>query len=243
VFILLLGAALIGLIWWQLFVRQPAAMVEIAAGTYVVRDPTTPDATRPVTLAGYLIDEYETTNAAYRRCQAAGACPALDVTASARQARYLLDPAFDGYPVVHVPWEAAAAFCAWAGKRLPSAEEWEVAAGYVAATNRWRRYPWGDQYDVQRANSAASGIGDTVMAGAYRPAGDSPSGAADMAGNVAEWTSTWVSNGGTGYVVKGGSYASDDAGLAVTAQTVFAPETAQADVGFRCARTLLLGQQ
>ena len=60
------------------------------------------------------------------------------------------------------------------------------------ARGRQYTYPWGDQFQVQRANSQATGIGDTQMVGSYQPIGDSPWGASDMAGNVAEWTASNV---------------------------------------------------
>lgn len=234
--------ALAGLVWWQVRVRRPGGMVEVPPGSYLVQDPGVSGAERRVSLDGFLIDRYEVTNRAYRRCAGQGACPWPDSVHSATRQNYFLNPAFADFPMVNIPWEAAAAYCRWAGKRLPTAEEWEVAAGYAPATNRHYRYPWGEEFEIQRANSEASGLGDTVAVNQYGRAGDSPLGVTGMAGNVAEWTSTQVQPDPPAYVVKGGSYHDPAEALAVTAQTVMPGEASAAWLGVRCARTLLLDQ-
>jgi formylglycine-generating enzyme required for sulfatase activity len=243
-----MGSALVlvlaGLVWWQAAVRRPSGMVEAPPGSYVVRDPGVDGAERRVGLDGFLIDRFEVTNRAYRRCYARGACPWPSNVHSATRQNYFLERGFAEYPVVNVSQEASAAYCRWAGKRLPTAEEWEVAAGYAPATNRQYRYPWGAHFEPQRANSVTSGLGDTVAVGQYRAAGDSMLGASDMAGNVAEWTGTQVQQGeSAGYVVKGGSYADAADSLATVAQVIVPGAHAHAWLGIRCARTVLLDQQ
>jgi formylglycine-generating enzyme required for sulfatase activity len=240
---LLVALVAAGLLWWLTTMNRTPAMVEAPAGEFVVRDPTAQDEERMVRLDGFLIDRFEVTNRDYRRCYERGACPWPVTANSATRVNYLVDTAFDQFPVVNMTWAAAAAYCTWAGKRLPTAEEWEVAAGYAPATNRRYIYPWGDQFDRQRTNSREQGVGDTTAVGSYRPAGDSSIGGSDMAGNVAEWTSSWVrstlvSDDVAGYVIKGGSFEADAAGVAVTSQTVRPPDDAATSVGFRCARTL-----
>ena len=93
------------------------------------------------------------------------------------------------HPVVQVSWNDAVAYCAWRGGRLPTEAEWEKAAGWDADAQRKRRYPWDGDWDAGKCNINRPNDGTTPV-GAYSPAGDSPYGCADMAGNVFQWCST-----------------------------------------------------
>ena len=95
-------------------------------------------------------------------------------------------------PVSHVTWHEANAYCKWAGERLPTETEWEVAAlgetgedGNLALTKR--RYPWGNSpTDANRANLDGRALGPVDVAAL--PDGDSAFGCRQMLGNIWEWT-------------------------------------------------------
>lgn len=100
------------------------------------------------------------------------------------------------HPVVRVSWNDAQAYCKWLNDthgyelpqgfvfRLPTEAEWEKAARGEFGFE----WPWGNEFDENKCNSLEGGKNGTTPVGAYSPAGDSPYGAADMVGNVWEWT-------------------------------------------------------
>jgi iron(II)-dependent oxidoreductase len=99
----------------------------------------------------------------------------------------------ENHPVIWVSWNDTVAFCEWLSREsgrvcyLPTEAEWEKAA---RGTDD-RIFPWGNEWDPTRLNSREKGPGDTTPVGKYSPGGDSPCGAADMAGNVWEWCADW----------------------------------------------------
>ncbi|HEV8547659.1 MAG TPA: SUMF1/EgtB/PvdO family nonheme iron enzyme [Polyangiaceae bacterium] len=125
-----------------------------------------------VTLSAFEIDKLEVTQDQYAACVTAGGCP---------EPSCAWDCTLGDYPASCVDWNAAASYCAWAGKRLPTEAEWEMAARGTDG----RKYPWGDEEpDCTRTNMA--GCGDTSLPVGSLPKGASASGALDMAGNMVE---------------------------------------------------------
>lgn len=230
-----IAALVAGVLWWQQRARV-AGLISVPAGVYPVAAQAAGGSEQTVNLPAFAIERTEVTNNAYRQCVARGTCDGPASNASATRAQYFIDPTFGQYPVVNVDAENAKRYCAFIGRRLPTAAEWEVAAGFAPGTQRRYRYPWGDQFQVQRANSAATGNGDTQTVGTYQPTGDSPLGVSDMAGNVAEWTATGGDGANAGrWLVKGGSFGDDAKALAVDARQFVPGDTTAAWLGFRCA--------
>ena len=163
----------------------------------------------------------------------------------------------DDHPVTQVSWNDAAAFCSWAGKRLPTEVEWEHAAR--GATNAPNRYAWGDSLEDADGyhantwtgtfpvrNTAADGFRLTSPVGHF---GATPLGLTDMGGNVWEWTADWYRSyadrdapftptAESERVQRGGSFLCHESychGYRVSARSHSTPETSLFHVGFRCA--------
>jgi len=147
-------------------------------------------------------------------------------------------------PVGEVSWYAARAFCAWAGKRLPTEAEWEYAARAGTTTSYW----WGEEFDPSRTNRNGRGV---EPVGAERRTNQW--GLSDMLGNVEEWVSSAYvpypvrPNDGRDdpamrgmRVARGGSYVSNAAydvgSLRAAARARVPPVMCVESIGFRCAR-------
>lgn len=95
------------------------------------------------------------------------------------------------HPVVGICFYEASAYARWAGFRLPSEAEWQMAASWRirSSANVLRRYPWGDALDVSKCNIWASGLAKTAPVTAYGQ-GAAPNGVCQLCGNVWEWTAS-----------------------------------------------------
>lgn len=142
-----------------------------------------------VTLHGLWMDKFEVTNGMYLLCVQAGVCDLTHygsqvVVKSKTRPEYFRNPEFNDFPVVYVAWGDADTYCKWAGRRLPTEAEWEYAArGGFPSLNT---FPWGDNKPDGSYANFNFNVGDTLKVGSF-PAGVSPFGIFDMAGNVAEW--------------------------------------------------------
>jgi formylglycine-generating enzyme required for sulfatase activity len=200
---------------------------------------------RSVRLPAFLIDQYEVSNDDFLAFVQATGHPAPPEWRGRKPAR-----GRERHPVVSVTWDDAAAYAKWAGKRLPTAEEWEVAARGLDR----REYPWGSVFLEKEASFPCNSLefwqvnknqnpGTTPVDAFDRSGGESPFGVQGLAGNVWEWTATAVRRpeGNAGpelRILKGGSFMTPR--RALRAANVFAedPRLQHVDVGFRCARDL-----
>jgi formylglycine-generating enzyme required for sulfatase activity len=237
------------------------SMVYVPAGEFIMgNDRGNPDVRpqRRVHLDAFEIDKYEVTNVQYRRfIQATGReapqiWPGRYVQfTDSRISLDWQDRAYAAgqatYPVVMVNWEDANAYCAWAGKRLPTEAEWEKAARGTDG----RTYPWGNTWDANKANTRETGIGHPQPVGSYT-AGASPYGALDMVGNVWEWVADWYGRDyysqapyrnplgpsvGWGSVQRGGSWYCPRSHVSATFRNMTHCYAPNYRVGFRCARS------
>jgi len=140
------------------------------------------------------LDRYPVTHQEYRRFVEQTGHPAPFYQVSWCDTRgYNWDPQARTYPpdkahhpVVLVAWKDALAYAQWAGKRLPTEAEWELAARGRGG----RIWPWGDIAAAGCCNTSETGHGGTTPVFQYSSQGDTPEGVADMIGNVWEWTSS-----------------------------------------------------
>jgi formylglycine-generating enzyme required for sulfatase activity len=206
-----------------------------------------------VTITTFEMDRTEVTVADYGQCVATGSCePARPEPAS--------PPPSPDVPVTQVRWEAADRFCKWAGGRLPTEAEWELAARGAEG----REFPWGDVYNPYLSNhgawaddrtDATDGFVGLAPVGSF-PDGATPEGILDMAGNAAEWVADELDLDPSGrpigygpepqidprpkaaggpHVVRGGSFEDAPMWLRAAARDTTSPWMRTARVGFRCA--------
>jgi formylglycine-generating enzyme required for sulfatase activity len=180
---------------------------------------------RKVNLEAFRIGKYPVTVAQYLTFVEEGTAPNREPKNWDEQ------QAHPNWPVVNVTWHQATAYCAWAGGRLPTEEEWERAARGPNCT----KYPWGkEDIDPSRANYDESKIGHPTPVGLY-PSGASAEGACDMVGNVWEWTSSEWSKGSGTYVWRGGSFVVNRRGARSSYRYFNRPDVQYVNLGFRVA--------
>jgi formylglycine-generating enzyme required for sulfatase activity len=226
-------------------------MVCVPAGEFLMgsaeSDSVADDGEKPqhtVALDAFWIDKTEVTNAQYRKCIDAGACTK---TGCWEEPKY----GAPDQPVVCLTWDNASKYAAWAGGRLPTEAEWEKAA----RGSDGRLWPWGNEPpDCTRANFSA--CADRPAAVGSYPAGASPYGALDMAGNVWEWVADWYRDGyytsapvsnpqgpdaGEDRVVRGGSCASNEGVVRCAYRYSETPNYWGVDGGFRVVVPVVSG--
>ena len=234
--------------------RDGAPMVLVPSGEFLMGNQAEEDAPpHRVSLDAFYIDRYEVTNARYLKF--------VEATRH-RAPQHVVDPQYDLWagttlsqgvadlPVVNVDWFDAAAYCRWAGKRLPTEAEWEKAARGTDS----RLYPWGNEApSLARLNFSRrwQGVHTLQPVGNYE-AGNSPYGAQDMAGNVWEWVGDWYDAGsyaagparnpqgpssGSSKILRGGSWTNSADSVRATHRREEDPDMRNSDSGFRCARS------
>jgi len=177
-------------------------------------------------LPEYWVDKTPVTNAEYARFVTAVGCEPPKHWRGTSPPENIAD-----HPVVNVSWDDAAAYCQWAGKRLPTGEEWEKAARGTDG----RAYAWGDVFDTGKCNTAGGNVEGTTPVGRYSPRGDSPYGCVDMTGNVWEWTTESFSE--SEKTVRGGSWLHRDGLAGVVCRLGARPTAGDLTLGFRCVRS------
>lgn len=208
-----------------------------------------------VTLNAYYIDQFEITAGRYQKF-IESAKRDLPPTWDDEAAQTLSD-----LPAVGMSWTDAAAYCKWAGRRLPTEAEWEKAARGTDG----RRYPWGHMQpfvDIANYNRGvwvseaitlvpvSSGLEGMSVRHGLKTGGKSPYGLFHMAGNAAEWVADWYDREfylkspdknptgpatGEKRVIRGGSWADLPTALRVTARFTAEPDFEERTIGFRCA--------
>ena len=143
---------------------------------------------------------------------------------------FVVAPGFEEHPVIYVSCLGARAYAWWAGKRLPTEEEWERAARGVDG----RVYPWGNEFVQNNCNTSESGILQTTPVVKYLE-NRSPYGCIDMVGNVWEWTDSWYNEKEEQKVLRGSSWSFNQHFASCAFRHGLLPNSSYSSSGFRCA--------
>lgn len=196
-----------------------------------------------VYLDAFWIDRTAVSNAMYARCVAARGCRKYIYSRPGYNTGYP-NMFYRDYPVTYVSWQEAQAYCAWAGRRLPTEAEWEKAARGAELL----LYPWGSTPPNLSLLNFDDNIGGTVAVDRY-PRGASPYGVLQLEGNVREWMQDWFSENyygvspygnpqgpafGKTKVLRGASYNDSERGALAFIRFDHVPTSRGANRGFRC---------
>jgi formylglycine-generating enzyme required for sulfatase activity/serine/threonine protein kinase len=256
--------------------RRPAddaVMVYVPAGEFEMGSTEGDDDEQPVhtvALDGFWIDRTEVTNAQFAAFlneegnREEGGATWLDLEDEGclierSGGDFRPQSGYADHPVIEVSWYGAAAYCDWAGARLPTEAEWE----YAARGPEGSIYPWGDTFDGERLNFCDANCEFNHKTTAYddgyartAPVGSFASGASwcdalDMSGNVWEWVADWYdedyydrspSENPTGptsgeyRVLRGGSWYNNVYSVRGANRDWIVPVYTYYYGGFRCAR-------
>ncbi len=254
--------------------KDGMVMIYVPAGAFQMGGEDGQDDEKPVrtvTLDAFWIDRTEVTNAMFavflndQGNQIEEGVTWLvvgseDCQIEQSDGQYRPQSGYEQHPVSEVTWYGANAYCRWASRRLPTEAEWEKAA---RGTDE-RTYPWGNTFDGRILNfcdvncpfdwknaNSDDRYNRTAPVGSY-PAGASPYGALDMAGNIWEWVADWYdanyyasspvqnpagSANGSGRVLRGGSWYNSMNALRAADRDEGNPSRTGGNVGFRCVRS------
>ncbi len=180
-----------------------------------------------INIQGFYIDRYEVTNAQYKQfVEATRYPPPLNW----ENGTYPLGSS--KHPVTFISWDDAHAYARWAGKRLPTAEEWEISS----RGGNGRIFPWGETFDVQHININHTQNGPAPVGS--HPDDVSSYNVYDLGGNVMEWTLTQYEGNKDFFVLKGGSWAGKPfearGANKVPGEAIYQ----LSHIGFRCAKSV-----
>ena len=212
-----------------------------------------------VTLDGFELTRSEVTVAQYEACVKAGKCTDYHLTGYEWPGQDFTEyPSCNwakrgrgDHPINCVDWDQSAAFCQWAGGKLPTEAQWEYAA---RSGGRDWRYPWGDEKatcDRAVMDDGGNGCGKGgTWPVCSKPRGHSKQGLCDLAGNVWEWVSDWQGSyspgssrnptgpsSGSNRVPRGGCWFNPAARLRAASRGGAPPGFRGYDLGFRCLRS------
>jgi len=246
--------------------NDDAELVHIPAGEFTMgsneSDPYFWGSEAPqhaIILDEFWIYKTEVTNGMYTRCAEEKACPRPAQVHSVISEEYYWNPTYSNYPVIYVTYVDAVSYCKWVGGRLPTEAEWEKAARGTDG----RLFPWGDDgLSGDRANfcdnscsrgailevDVDDGYPGPAPVGSF-PAGASPYGVLDMAGNVWEWVFDWFNAAyynvspmqnplgpvsGITRVIRGGGWVNSNSEVRTVVRTSLTPMKSLDVLGFRC---------